>query len=220
MSDFYTGDKLNDLIEDVFYRAKKEITIVSPFIKLDDHYKKVLDKAIEDHDVHVRLLIGKNEDNIYRSISREDLDYFKSHTNISILYEPNLHAKCYMNYSEAVITSMNLYDYSAINNVEAGVHLKKAMIGNNESFLDCYNSFEKIIQESHCLFIQRPIFKKKLFGLAKDFNGSKILHDITDEFSVTDRDYKKVSISEFEGIENMSVKSPAFNLERRRKQLA
>ncbi len=29
MSDFYTGDKLNDLIEDGFLRAKKEIIIVS-----------------------------------------------------------------------------------------------------------------------------------------------------------------------------------------------
>ncbi|MBF4983912.1 phospholipase D family protein [Nonlabens mediterrranea] len=218
MSDFYTGDKLNDLIEDVFLRAKKEIIIVSPYIKLDDQYKKVLDKATEDHDVHLKLLIGKNEDNIYRSISKEDLDYFKSHSNISILYEPNLHAKCYMNYNEAVITSMNLYDFSANNNVEAGVHLKKVMIGNSNSFIDCYNSFDKIIEEAHCIFIQRPVFKKKLFGLAKDFHGTKTLHDITDDFNISDFSYQKVSINSFQDPVVINTQETKTTLERRRKK--
>lgn len=218
MSDFYTGDKLNDLIEDVFLRAKKEIIIVSPYIKLDDQYKKVLDKATEDHDVHLKLLIGKNEDDIYRSISKDDLEYFKSHSNISILYEPKLHAKCYMNYNEAVITSMNLYDYSANNNVEAGVHLRKVMIGNSNSFIDCYNSFERIIEEAHCLFIQRPLFKKKLFGLAKDFHGAKTLYDITKDFDISCPNYKKVSITTFHDPVVINTQSDEATLERRRKK--
>ena len=33
----------------------------------------------------------------------------------------DLHAKCYLNEKEALVTSLNLYDYSMVNNVEMGV---------------------------------------------------------------------------------------------------
>lgn len=42
----------------------------------------------------------------------------------------NLHAKCYLNENEAIITSMNLYEFSQMNNNEMGIHLTKS--GNPE----------------------------------------------------------------------------------------
>jgi hypothetical protein len=37
----------------------------------------------------------------------------------------NLHAKCYINEVEAIITSMNLYEFSQMNNNEMGIHVTK-----------------------------------------------------------------------------------------------
>ncbi len=41
-------------------------------------------------------------------------------------YCKNLHAKCFLNESEALITSMNLYEFSQVNNEEMGILISKA----------------------------------------------------------------------------------------------
>ena len=61
----------------------------------------------------------------------------------------NLHAKCYINESEAIITSMNLYEFSQMNNNEMGIYIKK------EGDTDLYNSvFE---EEQRLLTISEEI---------------------------------------------------------------
>ena len=42
-------------------------------------------------------------------------------TSIKTGFLQNLHAKCYMNENEALLTSMNLYEFSQINNNEMGI---------------------------------------------------------------------------------------------------
>ena len=45
--------------------------------------------------------------------------------NIKMFIRENLHAKCYLNESTAIITSMNLYQHSQENNIELGVRIQK-----------------------------------------------------------------------------------------------
>ena len=125
MSTFLAGDSLNNAIDGIITNAKRFIVITSPYIKLDDHFKERFNLIKNDPSIYLQILFGKNEDNLYRSLKSEDLEYFKSFPNISIIYEPRLHAKSYVNESEGIITSMNLYDYSAENNVEYGVAFSK-----------------------------------------------------------------------------------------------
>ena len=42
-------------------------------------------------------------------------------TSIRTSFCKNLHAKCYLNENEALLTSMNLYEFSQINNNEMGI---------------------------------------------------------------------------------------------------
>ena len=42
-------------------------------------------------------------------------------TQIKTSFRRNLHAKCYLNENEALLTSMNLYEFSEKNNDEMGV---------------------------------------------------------------------------------------------------
>ena len=49
----------------------------------------------------------------------------------------DLHAKCYMNENEALVTSMNLYEYSQVNNYEMGISVSR------EEDLKLYEEIEK-----------------------------------------------------------------------------
>ena len=44
MTKFLTGQELEDAIYDIIWDAKKTLLIVSPFIKLDDYFKKLFHK--------------------------------------------------------------------------------------------------------------------------------------------------------------------------------
>ncbi len=60
---------------------------------------------------------------IYRDEKQtpEVKSWLESLPNALIGFCENLHAKCYLNEKEALITSMNLYDYSQIHNYEMGM---------------------------------------------------------------------------------------------------
>ena len=118
MAKFITGNELTEEIYEIIHKAKKQLLIVSPYIKLDDYFKKeVFKHQIKNDELHVVIAFGKNEKNPQKSFKKEDFEYFKEFRNISIVYVPNLHAKYYGNEKKGVITSINLYDYSFKNNI-------------------------------------------------------------------------------------------------------
>ena len=122
MTKFITGQDLEKAIYDIIWEAEDTLLIVSPYIRLDDYFKKLFEKHIYNPRVHLLIVFGKNEREISRSLSKDDFDYFKKFLNVSVVYVPNLHAKYYSNELKGVITSLNLYDYSFRNNIEFGVY--------------------------------------------------------------------------------------------------
>jgi len=93
MAKFITGNELTEEVCDIIHKAKKQLLIVSPYIKLDDYFKVLFDKHKKNPELHLLVAFGKNEKNIQKSLKREDLNYFKDFPNVSIVYIPNLHAK-------------------------------------------------------------------------------------------------------------------------------
>ncbi|WP_066224995.1 phospholipase D family protein [Formosa haliotis] len=192
MSTFLTGDDLNDAIDDIITNAKKFIQITSPYIKLDDHFKERFNIIKNNPSIYLQILFGKNEDNFYRSLKSEDLEYFKSFPNISIIYESRLHAKSYVNDSDGVITSMNLYDYSAENNVEYGVAFSKGKL-TDKVYQDHLDHHYDLLEESaHCVYIKRPVFKTALLGFSKNYLRSEVLLDLIDSFDPTKNEYERI----------------------------
>jgi hypothetical protein len=61
-------------------------------------------------ELELKVLFGKNDGDITKSINPEDLKFFTTFPNVEILYQPRLHAKYYANEFASIITSMNLYD--------------------------------------------------------------------------------------------------------------
>lgn len=186
MAQFITGENLENVVYEIIWEAERNLLIVSPFIKLDDYFKRLFDKHIYNPKLHILIVFGKNEKEISKSLSKNDFDYFKKFLNISIVYVPNLHAKYYGNEKKGMITSINLYDYSFKNNIEFGVYSEINILSkftantDNEAWQTCY----ELAKKSEAIFIKRPVFEKKILSslLGKNYIKSEILHDTTDKF--------------------------------------
>ena len=71
----------------------------------------------------------------------------------------NLHAKCYLNETAAIITSMNLYEFSQVNNNEMGILVDR--LTDTECFVEAEKEAQRIVRIS---VIQKP--RKVLPNLA------------------------------------------------------
>jgi hypothetical protein len=186
MAKFITGQDLEKVVYDIIWEAENTLLIVSPFIKLDDYFKKLFDKHTNNPKIHLLIVFGKNEGEIRRSLSKADFDYFKKFLNITVVYVPSLHAKYYGNEKKGVITSINLYDYSFKNNIEFGVYSEQNILSNFTTTADqeAWNACRQIAEDNEVVFAKRPVYEKKLLSalLGKNYIKSDTLHDITDNF--------------------------------------
>ncbi len=187
MAKFITGVELEEAIYDIIWNAEETLLIVSPFIRLDDYFKTLFKKHLNNPNLHIVIVFGKNENDVKRSLSKSDFDYFKSFMNISVVYVPNLHAKYYGNEHKGVITSINLYDFSFKNNIEFGVYSEYNIVLNsfvNNTDTAAWDTCFKIAEDNESVFIKRPVFEKKMFSVlrGKSYIKSDILHDVTNKF--------------------------------------
>ena len=94
--------------------SQKFLILVSPYLKVNTRVKELL---FEKDKVGIRIFIiyGKEE------LKPSEWAWLKSLKNTRFKFCKNLHAKCYISESAVIITSMNLYDFSEINNKEMGI---------------------------------------------------------------------------------------------------
>ena len=89
---------------------------------------------------------------VYReeSLKKNEKEKLMAIPNLNLLHHPNVHAKCYMNESHLLITSINLYEYSELNNREMGILIEKtnySHMGEN-SIDDAIKEIRSIINSS------------------------------------------------------------------------
>jgi len=190
MAKFLQGNELNAELEKIFKNAKQQLILISPYIKLHDRYISTLQAKKDNPNLELIILFGKNEEDMSKSMKQEDFNFFKEFPNIEIRYEKRLHAKYYCNDLSAILTSMNLYNYSQDNNIEAGVLIKSNIIGKimtnfaGEELLDKAASeyFDNVLKQSDLLFKKIPEFESGMFGLSKKYKSSKIEVDLLTDF--------------------------------------
>jgi phospholipase D-like protein len=106
-------------LQQLINRANDKLILVSPYLKLNERVKQaLLDK--EAFKINIRIVYGKNE------LQPEEAEWMRNVKSIRLSYCKNLHGKCYLNENEAIVTSMNLYEFSQVNNVEMGIYISKA----------------------------------------------------------------------------------------------
>jgi len=119
--------------------ARERLVLISPYLKLNERIKEQL----EDQDrmkIDIRVVYGKNE------LQPEENNWLRGLTSVRTSFCKNLHAKCYMNEREAIITSMNLYEFSQVNNNEMGVYVDREE--SPELFDDIYRESQRLIRIS------------------------------------------------------------------------
>lgn len=182
MASFLTGSELNASIERIFDTANGQIIIISPYIKLHDRIKSVLKAKAENNRIEIIIVFGKNEDDISKSITKEDFEFLREFPNISIFYEKRLHAKYYANESSAILTSMNLYSFSQNNNIEFGVLTKRSSLGNliKDDNLDkqAWEYFDRVIDQAELFFKRTPQYKNINFGFSTRYEESILERDL------------------------------------------
>jgi len=182
MAKFLTGNELNFEVEKLLENAVGKILLISPYIKLHDRYKSLLETKKNKPNIEIIIVFGKNEEDLSKSMKATDFNFLKEFPNIEIRYEKRLHAKYYANEESAILTSMNLYSFSQDNNIEFGVLTKSGLLNDN---LDgkAWDYFERVIDQSEILFKKVPVFDSSLLGLNKKYKESVIEEDrLTDFF--------------------------------------
>lgn len=102
-------------IEEIIQRATKYIVIVSPYLRVNDRLKVLLSEK-DNSRIPICVMYGKKKE-----LRKEERTWLESMTSVTTRYCKTLHAKCYFNENEALLTSMNLYEYSQVNNREMGI---------------------------------------------------------------------------------------------------
>jgi phosphatidylserine/phosphatidylglycerophosphate/cardiolipin synthase-like enzyme len=139
MAKFLNTSATNYFLEELIKEAKDRLILISPFLKLNDRIKELL----TDKDrlkIDVRIIYGKSE------LQPEELAWLKGLTYIRTSFCKNLHAKCYMNEELCIISSLNLYEFSQVNNNEMGVLIRRA--DDAELYKDAYEEAQRIIRIS------------------------------------------------------------------------
>jgi len=114
MAKFLTTRGTISNIENIINDAQKRLVLISPFIRIP----QTLFECIKDADrrrVSITLVYGKSD------LNPDVRNQLQQLNNLSLHFDMNLHAKCFFNEKSMVITSMNLYDFSELNNKEMGI---------------------------------------------------------------------------------------------------
>lgn len=139
MAKFLNTSATNYFLEELIKEAKDRLILISPFLKLNDRMKELLaDK--NRLKIDVRIVYGKSE------LQPEEINWLKELTYIRTSFCKNLHAKCYLNEELCIITSLNLYEFSQINNNEMGVLIRRA--DDTDLYKDAYEEAQRIIRIS------------------------------------------------------------------------
>jgi phosphatidylserine/phosphatidylglycerophosphate/cardiolipin synthase-like enzyme len=105
-------------LQQLINKANERLILISPYLKINEKIKQ----SLEDKNrmkIDIRVIYGKNE------LQPEENNWLKSMTSIRASFCKDLHSKCYLNENEAIITSMNLYEFSQVNNNEMGIYVVK-----------------------------------------------------------------------------------------------
>jgi len=182
MPQFFTGSELNVQLEKLIANADDFLFLVSPYIKIHGRIKEVLDSKTTTEKLEIWVLFGKNEDDVSKSLSEQELDYLKKFPNLKVKHQERLHAKYFANDTQTLFTSMNLYDFSFEKNIEFGILTPKKSFRSDKLDKEAFEYFKKVFEQSDIVFEQKAKFKSSFGGLKKKYDGIEVVEDNTGSF--------------------------------------
>lgn len=143
-------------LEELIKKASDRLILISPYLKLNERIKELL----EDKNrlkIDIRIVYGKSD------LHPEEINWLKNLDFVRTSFCKNLHAKCYLNENEGIITSLNLYEFSQVNNNEMGVLISRD--NDSQLYADTYEEVQRIIRISEEIKVSadkvEPVSEKK-----------------------------------------------------------
>lgn len=139
MAKFLNTSGTNYFLEELIKDAKDRVILISPFLRLNDRIKELLvDK--DRLKIDVRIVYGKSE------LQPAEIEWLRGLPYVRTSFCKNLHAKCYLSEELCIITSLNLYEFSQVNNNEMGILIRRSEDG--QLYKDAYEEAQRIIRIS------------------------------------------------------------------------
>lgn len=133
MAKFLNTTGVSYHLEELIKTTKDRLILISPYLQLHQRIKDHLENLnVQKRDI--RIIYRENR------LQLAESNWLESQIGIRTSICNSLHAKCYINENEAIVTSMNLYSFSQQNNDEMGIYVTKKDDG------DLYNDILKDAQ--------------------------------------------------------------------------
>ncbi len=136
MAKFLNTTGVSYHLEELIKTTKDRLILISPYLQFHQRVKDHLENLnIQKRDI--RIIYRENKLQVVES------NWLESQIGIRTSVCNSLHAKCYLNENEAIVTSMNLYSFSQQNNDEMGIHVTKEKDTN--LYNDIYDEVQRLL---------------------------------------------------------------------------
>ena len=176
MAKFLNTTGVSYRLEELIKNTNDRLILISPYLQFHNRIRDHIQNLnIQKKDIRI----------VYREskLQLEESNWLESQIGVRTSVCSTLHAKCYINESEAIVTSMNLYSFSQQNNDEMGIYVKKDE--DPELYDDIFKEVQRLLTISEEIRVSvKKIEKvpedniseeKKLEKFPKDFSKSKYL---------------------------------------------
>ncbi len=179
-------------LENLIREARKELYIISPYLKLSDQIKELLNDK-EREKVDVRIIFGKQQ------LAPIEMSFLEGLKYIRLYFSKNLHAKCYLNENKMIIASMNLYEFSQQNNREMGILITKENTQDNEVYEDARRDIDSMIHNSEDFsYVKAPQkilqSEKKVTKTHYSKSNHKRTNDLSKETGINSRKINSILV--------------------------
>lgn len=133
MAEFLATEGVSHALAEIVKRAQERLVLISPYLRLNAPIRDLIEAKKNSPRIEIHMVCRENQ------LLQGEKDWLESMDFVKTYVCKNLHAKCYLNENEALVTSMNLYSHSEVNNYEMGILVSR----NEDSKL-----YDEILEES------------------------------------------------------------------------
>lgn len=156
MAKFITTKQITSELAELIKKAGDRLYIVSPYLKLSKDFRELLTYRNSNRK-DTKIIFGKQE------LNPEQMTFLQGLRFVYLFFSDDLHAKCYMSDTKMIITSMNLYDFSMINNKEMGILIDKSIPEDVQIYEDAWMEIDFIEKTSKPFdFVSKPTPVEKI----------------------------------------------------------
>jgi hypothetical protein len=118
MAKFLNTTGVSYHLEELIKGTKDRLVLISPYLQFAERIKEHI-KNLNAQKRDIRIVYRENK------LQLEESNSLAEQIGVRTSLCKTLHAECYLNEAEALVTSMNLYEFSQVNNNEMGIHVTK-----------------------------------------------------------------------------------------------